>query len=115
MKDGTEKYIETVNYLAKLYDYCNDKIFGGELTRPVITVQRDERNKSNGWWSVKKVWKENDIDVWRNQQYRAQCNHFCRKNTKRLCLFGTECTGNDRTDRIYHADLGACHRLSGLQ
>ena len=62
-----------------------------------------------------KVWKENDIDVWRNQQYRAQCNHFCRKNTKRLCLFGTECTGNDRTDRIYHADLGACHRLSGLQ
>ena len=62
MKDGTEKYIETVNYLAKLYDYCNDKIFGGELTRPVITVQRDERNKSNGWWSVKKVWKENDKD-----------------------------------------------------
>ena len=62
MKDGTEKYIETVNYLARLYDYCNDKIFGGELTRPVITVQRDERNKSNGWWSVKKVWKENDKD-----------------------------------------------------
>lgn len=62
MKNGTEKYIETVNYLAKLYDYCNEKLFGGELTRPVITVQRDERNKTNGWWSVKKVWKENDKD-----------------------------------------------------
>lgn len=62
MKNGTEKHIETVNYLAKLYDYCNKKLFGGELTRPVITVQRDERNKTNGWWSVKKVWKENDKD-----------------------------------------------------
>lgn len=62
MKNGTEKYIETVNYLAKLYDYCNTKLFGGELVRPVITVQRDERNKTNGWWSVKKVWKENDKD-----------------------------------------------------
>ena len=29
MKNGTEKYIETVNYLAKLYDYCNTKLFGG--------------------------------------------------------------------------------------
>ena len=62
MKNGTEKYIETVNYLAKLYDYCNEKLFGGKLTRPVITVQRDERNKTNGWWSVKRVWKENDKD-----------------------------------------------------
>lgn len=62
MKNGTEKYIETVNYLAKLYDYCNENLFGSELTRPVITVQCDERNKTNGWWSVKKVWKENDKD-----------------------------------------------------
>ena len=49
MNNGTEKYIETVNYLAKLYDYCNAKLFDGELIRPAITVQRDERNKTNGW------------------------------------------------------------------
>lgn len=58
MKDGTEKYIEMVNYLAKLYDYFNEKLFGGELTRPVITVQRDERNKTNGWWSLKRYGKK---------------------------------------------------------
>ena len=40
----------------------NKKLFNGELVKPVITVQRDERNKTNGWWSVKKVWKENDED-----------------------------------------------------
>lgn len=62
MKNGTEKYIETVKYLGKLYDYCNVKLFGGELVKPVITVQQDAKNKTNGWWSVKKVWKENDKD-----------------------------------------------------
>lgn len=62
MTNGTEKYIGTVEYLGKLYDYCNAKLFGGELVKPVITVQRDERNKYNGWWSVKKVWFENADD-----------------------------------------------------
>ncbi len=62
MTNGTEQYIETVKYLARIYDFCNANIFGGELVRPVITVQRDERNKTFGWWSVKKVWKENDKD-----------------------------------------------------
>lgn len=62
MKNGTEKYIDTVAYLGKLYDFVNEKLFGGELVKPVITVQRDERNKTNGWWSLKKVWKENGED-----------------------------------------------------
>lgn len=62
MENGTEKYVSTVNYLAKLYDYCNEKLFDGELVKPVITVQRDERNKTNGWWSVKKTWFENAED-----------------------------------------------------
>lgn len=62
MQNGTEKYIETVAYLGKLYDFANEKLFNGELKKPVITVQRDERNKTNGWWSVGKVWKENAED-----------------------------------------------------
>lgn len=60
MKNGTEKYIETVKYLGKLYDYVNGALFKNELTKPVITVQLDERNKTYGWWSVKKVWKWQD-------------------------------------------------------
>ena len=38
MKNGTEKYIETVAYLGKLYDFVNAKLFGGELVKPVITI-----------------------------------------------------------------------------
>ena len=53
MKNGADRYIETVAYLGKLYDYANGKLFGGELVKPVIT---------NGWWSVGKVWKENGED-----------------------------------------------------
>ena len=55
--NGTDMYIETVKYLAKLYDFCNEKLFNGELQKPVITIQRDERNKTNGWFSLQKVWK----------------------------------------------------------
>ena len=62
MKNGTAQYIETVAYLGKLYDYANEKLFGGELKKPVITVQTDARNKTNGWWSVGKVWFENADD-----------------------------------------------------
>ncbi len=58
MENGTERYIETVKYLEKLYDYINGRLFGGELEKPVITVQRDERNKAFGWYSTEKVWKE---------------------------------------------------------
>lgn len=62
MMNGTDKYIATVAYLGKLYDYLNAELFGGELIKPVITIQRDERNKTNGWWSVAKVWRENADD-----------------------------------------------------
>lgn len=62
MTNGTDKYIETVAYLGKLYDYVNAKLFNGELAKPVITIQRDERNKTNGWWSVGKVWFESSDD-----------------------------------------------------
>lgn len=58
MTNGTERYLDTVKWLGKLYDFINDKLFNNELIKPVITVQRDERNKTNGWWSVGKVWKE---------------------------------------------------------
>ncbi len=62
MKNGTEKYIGTVEYLSRLYDYCNAKLFNNELVKPVITVQQDAKNKTNGWWSVGKVWHENAED-----------------------------------------------------
>ena len=62
MTNGTEKYIETVSYLGKLYEFINQNLFKGELLKPVITVQVDSRNKSFGWWSTQKVWKESKDD-----------------------------------------------------
>ena len=38
-QNWTAKYIETVKYLERLYDYCNEKLFNNELDKPVITVQ----------------------------------------------------------------------------
>ncbi len=62
MKNGTKKYIETVKYLERLYDYCNEKLFDNGLEKPVITVQLDGKNKTYGWFTCGKVWKENDKD-----------------------------------------------------
>lgn len=62
MKNGTEKYIKTAEYLSRLYDYVNDKLFDNELEKPVITIQTDEKNKAYGWFTLKKVWKETEED-----------------------------------------------------
>ena len=62
MTNGTKRYLETVEWLGKLYDYVNDQLFNGELTRPVITVQTDDKNRAYGWFTTRKVWKENESD-----------------------------------------------------
>ncbi len=60
MINGTDKYIDTIKYLERLYDYCNEKLFDNELGKPVITVQLDSKNRANGWFSMAKVWKWQD-------------------------------------------------------
>ena len=62
MTNGTERYLETIEWLGKLYDYVNEQLFENELVRPVITVQTDERNRAYGWFTLRKVWKENEQD-----------------------------------------------------
>ena len=58
----TKHYIDTVKYLKKLYDYCNEKLFNNELPECVATVQLDSKNKTNGWFTTSKVWKQTDAD-----------------------------------------------------
>ena len=67
MEHGTEKYIETVAYVSKLYDFLNEKLFDGFLKKPVITIQQDTNNKTYGWFSLKKVWKETEDDEGQNE------------------------------------------------
>ena len=62
MTNGTKRYLETITWLGKLYEYVNQHLFKFELERPVITVQTDERNKAYGWFTLSKVWKENEQD-----------------------------------------------------
>ena len=62
MVNGTQRYLETISWLGRLYDYFNSKLFKNELERPVITVQTDERNRAYGWFTCGKVWKESEKD-----------------------------------------------------
>lgn len=62
MAIGVKEYIATVTYLSKMYDFFNEKLFGGELIKPVITISPDEKNKAYGWITHDKLWKENEKD-----------------------------------------------------
>jgi hypothetical protein len=63
MTNGSEKYIETVKFFGRLYDYLNGEFFNEELIKPVITVSPDERAKATGWFVCKEVWQENGVDT----------------------------------------------------
>lgn len=62
MAIGAKEYIETVTYLSKMYDFFNEKLFCGELIKPVITISPDEKNRAYGWITRDKLWKENEND-----------------------------------------------------
>ena len=62
MAIGVKEYIETVMYLSKMYDFFNEKLFSGELIKPMITINPDERNKSYGWITRDRLWKESEKD-----------------------------------------------------
>ena len=62
MAIGVKESIETVTYLSKMYDFFNEKLFCGDLEKPVITINPDEKNKAYGWITRDKLWKENEND-----------------------------------------------------
>ena len=53
----TDGYISTVKYLDGLFVFFNKELFRGELERPVLTVQYDERNVRSGWCTRNQVWE----------------------------------------------------------
>ena len=62
MAIGVEQYLETIEYFSGLYDYMNEKLFNGELKKPMITISPDPKNKAFGWITSEKLWKENEKD-----------------------------------------------------
>ena len=62
MAIGVKQYQETIEYLSNMYDFFNEKLFCGELIKPVITISPDEKNKAYGWITWDKLWKENEND-----------------------------------------------------
>ena len=74
MKDGTKRYLETVEWLGLLYDYFNDQLFNSELLRPVITVQTDDKNRAYGWFTTRKVWIESGEDWYSSTEGEYEIN-----------------------------------------
>ena len=48
-----------IEELDRLFAIFNQHYYGGQLIKPVISIQRNDRNRLTlGWCSTKKVWKE---------------------------------------------------------
>ena len=62
MAIGVKEYQDTLEYLSKAYDFFNEKLFNGELEKPVITISPDEKNKAYGWITRDKLWKKDEND-----------------------------------------------------
>ena len=62
MAIGVKQYQDTINYISEMYDFFNERLFNGELIKPVLTISPDEKNKAYGWITRDKLWKENEND-----------------------------------------------------
>lgn len=62
MAIGVKQYQDTINYISEMYDFFNERLFGGELIKPVLTISPDEKNKAYGWITRDKLWKESEND-----------------------------------------------------
>lgn len=82
MGNGTDKYVEAVMFYGKLFDCFNEKLFGGELLKPVITIQADEKNSVCGWFTVNRVWnwKDDSSVCPENDKQNSNCDVAERKD-----------------------------------
>lgn len=52
------KYINSVQEIERLYDFLNEKFFESALSKPVITLQPDEKCHALGWFIPYRIWKD---------------------------------------------------------
>ena len=78
MLNGTDKYIETVAYLGKLYDHINAELFGGELVKPVITAKSITVTVAANFYAVRRV-----AVIERNGAHKLYIAPLCLHSTRK--------------------------------
>lgn len=54
----TQRYINSIDTIERLYDFLNERYFESALSKPIITIQADNSNKSLGWFIPLRIWKD---------------------------------------------------------
>lgn len=77
----TKKFYEAINTLEQLFDQFNDHFFGGELERPIITIQADTTSGAYGWCTTQKIWKSDE-----EEYYEINiCAEHLNRSIKEIC------------------------------
>lgn len=61
-----EKYIEEVKTFNKLFDMLNSVFFENTLSKPVITIQTDDKNRFRGWFQPRR-WQAAGAETLENE------------------------------------------------
>ena len=51
---------QSVKNLEELFDIFNEKLYDGELEKPIISIQSDRTNRAYGWCTTYKAWETTD-------------------------------------------------------
>ena len=68
--------------LEELFDLFNEKLYNGELERPIISIQSDTKNNCYGWCTTYKAWSTND-----NEEYYEinLCAEYMTRSIFEIC------------------------------
>ena len=58
MESGNQRYLATINVVEQIYDFLNERFFESALSKPIITIQPDEKCHALGWFVPHHIWKD---------------------------------------------------------
>lgn len=76
----------TVSVLESFFSKLNDKLFGGELPKPVITVSPDTKRQCYGWCTTWKAWRDSHDNDIRNGFFEINiCAEYLGRPIDEVC------------------------------
>lgn len=73
---------ESIKNLEELFDLFNERLYGSELERPIISIQADKTKSAYGWCTNYKAWQTADGD----EYYEINlCAEHMRRSFEEIC------------------------------
>jgi hypothetical protein len=73
---------QSVKNLEELFDIFNEKLYGCELEKPIISIQSDKTTRAYGWCTTYKAWETTDGETY----YEINmCAEYMTRSFEEIC------------------------------